>query len=60
MASPLERLEAMEKLQESIHEQTMKFLSEMGEKYAEQEKLLDSIGKRLDSLEQWQKEHKHE
>ena len=52
------RVEAMEKLQESIHEQTMKFLKAMEEKYAEQEKLLDSIGKRLDSLEQ--KEHTHE
>tara|TARA_B100001245_G_C22711019_1_gene345975 strand:+ start:496 stop:669 length:174 start_codon:yes stop_codon:yes gene_type:complete len=56
--SSLERLEAMEKLQESIHESTMKFLSEMGVKYAELEKLLDTIGKRLDSLEQ--KEHTHE
>ena len=53
------RVEAMEKLQESIHEATMKFLKEMEEKHIEQEK-------RLDSLEQWQqlhlqcKEHKHE
>ena len=30
----------------------------MGVKYAELEKLLDTIGKRLDSLEQ--KEHTHE
>ena len=65
MVSPFERLEAMEKLQESIHEQTMKFLKAMEEKYAEQEKLLDTIYKRLDSLDDRleatrQMEHTHE